>query len=43
MDGLINGKIVYAATPFRFSKDKIVEICDYIESSGDLPIHPFFV
>lgn len=43
MSDLINGKIIYAATPFRFSEGKIEEICDYIESCGNLPIHPFRV
>ena len=37
---VIDGKIIYAATPFRFSNKKIEEICDFIESSGNFPFHP---
>lgn len=36
----INGKIIYAATPFRFSGELIEKICDFIEQTGNFPLHP---
>ena len=40
MSDVIDGSIIYTATPFRFSDKKIEEICDFVESTGNFPFHP---
>ena len=40
MVDVIDGKIIYTATPFRFSDTQIEKICDFVESTGNFPFHP---
>ena len=37
---LINGSIVYCATPFRMER-QTKRICDFVEDHGHFPLHPF--